>query len=159
MSSLREIAPAFMDMAHQIVWASVSTVSPEGRPRSRVLHPLWQWDGDKLVGWVATAPTPLKRSHLDAHPHVSVNYWAASHDTCLAECHAELLLDLQTREMVWNLFADTPEPVGYDPSMIPGWDSPNSEDFAALRLEPWLLRVMPGTFLGGGQGELLTWRR
>ena len=38
----------------------VATVDPDNRPRSRVLHPIWEWDGEELVGWVATAPTPLK---------------------------------------------------------------------------------------------------
>ena len=159
MRTLNQIAPEFVEMAHRIVWASVATAAPDGRPRSRVLHPIWQWDGQALVGWIATAPTPIKRSHLGVHPYVSVNYWAANHDTCLAECDAELLSDIPTREMVWELLVNTPEPVGYDPTMIPGWDGPDSEHFAAMRLDPWLLRVMPGTFLGGGEGELLTWRR
>ena len=73
-SSLSDIAPAFVDMAHQIVWCSVATVDPHGRPRSRVLHPLWEWDGEQLVGWVATGPTPIKRRHLEQSPNVSCNY-------------------------------------------------------------------------------------
>ena len=58
MSSLTETAPSFVDMAHQIVWCSVATVDRRGRPRSRVLHPIWQWDGQSLHGWIATGPTP-----------------------------------------------------------------------------------------------------
>ena len=73
-------------MAHQIVWASVATVDRDGRPRSRILHPYWEWDGTDLIGWIATVPTPVKRAHLDAHPEVSVSYWTPSHDTCSAEC-------------------------------------------------------------------------
>lgn len=158
MSELGEVAPTFVEMAHRIVWCSAATVDPKGRPRSRVLHPIWHWDGSRLEGWIATAPTPLKRSHLEASPYISLNYWSPSQDTCVAECRASWAFDPETREMVWNLFRNGPEPVGYDPAIIPGWDSPRSETFAALRLDPWWLRVFPGTMLLEQRGEVLTWR-
>lgn len=159
MNSLEQTAPAFVDMAHQIVWASVATVDAKGRPRSRVLHPIWEWDGKDLVGWVGTGPTPTKRAHLDASPFVSANYWGPSQDTCVAECAASWHFDDDTCTRVWNLLLNGPEPVGYDPSIIPGWEQPTDEAFAALRLDPWRLRVFPGTVLMGQGGDVLTWRR
>ena len=39
MADLASVAPAFVEMAHRIVWASVATVDLQGRPRSRVLNP------------------------------------------------------------------------------------------------------------------------
>lgn len=158
MTNLTEIAPAFVDMAHRIVWCSAATIDTHGRPRSRILHPIWQWDGTRLVGWVGTVPTAIKRAHLAASPYMSLNYWDPSHDTCVAECRAALLLDDETRTMVWDMFRKAPEPVGYDPAMIPGWDSPTAETFAALRLEPWRLRVFPGSMLRGQGGQVLDWR-
>lgn len=159
MNNLAEVAPAFVTMAHQIVWASVATVDGNGRPRSRVLHPIWQWDGSDLVGWIATSPTPIKRAHLANSPYISVNYWAPTHDTCAAECEATWAFDDETRTMIWNLFLNTPPPVGYDPSIIPAWESPTVDAFAALRLEPWRLRVFPGSVLLGQGGEVLNWRK
>ena len=47
MNTLVEIAPAFVEMAHRIVWGSAATVDREGRPRSRILHPIWR-DGPTL---------------------------------------------------------------------------------------------------------------
>ncbi len=158
MNSLAEIAPAFVEMAHRIVWASAATVDAKGRPRSRILHPIWQWDGTQLVGWIGTRPTPAKRAHLKASPYMSLNYWTPSHDTCVAECRATWAFDDETRTMVWDLFANAPAPVGYDPAQIPVWDSPTSETFAALRLEPWRLRVFPGSAFIGQGGEVLTWQ-
>lgn len=158
MSRLEDVAPAFVEMAHRIVWCSAATVDPDGRPWSRVLHPIWVWDGKDLVGWIATGPTPLKRAHLEAHPYVSLNYWTPSQDTCVAECRASWGFDSQTRTMVWSLLRDGPAPVGYDPAIIPGWDSPASEGFAALRLDPWRIRVFPGSVMMGQGGEVLTWR-
>ena len=123
-----------------------------------VLHPLWQWDGEKLTGWIATGPTPTKLAHLEASSHVSCNYWAPNHDTCVAECRAEWVFDAERKQMVWDLFVNGPAPVGYDPAMIPGWDDAGSSGFAALKLDPWRLRVMPGTFMMEGTGNLLSWR-
>jgi hypothetical protein len=158
MNPLKEVAPAFVEMAHRIVWASAATVDAKGRPRSRVLHPIWQWDGTTLLGWIGTGPTPMKRAHLEASPYISLNYWSPNHDTCLAECRASWAFDDETRTMVWDRFKSTPMPLGYDPAIIPGWDKPTSPSFAALRLEPWRLRVFPGSVLMGQGGQMLTWR-
>lgn len=158
MEPLTIVAPAFLEMAHRIVWCNVATVDSQGRPRSRVLHPIWQWDGAQLLGWVATQATPTKRAHLNASPYVSANYWAPSQDTCTAECRASWAFDDATRTMVWNLLASAPPPLGYNPAIIPAWTSPTVESFAALRLEPWRLRVFPGTVLMGQGGTVLTWQ-
>jgi hypothetical protein len=155
MSPLEKVAPAFVGMAHRIVWCSAATVDHQGRPRSRILHPLWEWDGDALVGWIATGPTPTKRAHLQHSPYISCSYWTDNHDTCIAECRAVWHFDDETRTSVWNKFAQAPPPVGYDPAIIPAWDEPTSESFAALRLEPWRLRVFPGTALVSGTGDSL----
>jgi hypothetical protein len=155
---ISQVAPAFVEMAHRIVWAGVATVDGRGRLRSRVLHPIWQWDGQRLTGWIATSPTPTKRAHLAATPYASVNYWSPSHDTCVAECRAALLLDDETRRFVWDLFRNAPPPVGYDPRIVPAWTSPTADAFAVIRLEPWRLRVFPGTVLLGQGGQVLTWR-
>jgi hypothetical protein len=158
MNKLSETAPAFVEMAHRIVWCSAASVDTTGRPRSRILHPIWEWDGSHLAGWIATGPTPIKRAHLDASPYLSLNYWTPSHDTCVAECAVTWAFDDNTRTRVWNLFCNAPAPVGYDPAMIPGWEGPTCEAFAVLRLEPWRLRVFPGTVLLGQGGDVLTWQ-
>jgi hypothetical protein len=145
-------------MAHRIVWASVATVDAGGRPRGRVLHPYWKVDGTTLTGWIATGPTPLKRAHLREHPYVSVTYWHPDHDTCTAECAAELVYDDDVRRRTWDLFAQAPAPVGYDPAIIPPWaGGPLSDAFAVMRLTPWRLRVQPGSLMTRGEGELLVW--
>jgi hypothetical protein len=69
-----------------------------------------------------------------------------------------LAFDDDTRKMVWNLFIQVPPPVGYDPAIVSAWKSPTSEAFAALRLEPWRLRVFPGSVLLGQGGQVLYWR-
>ena len=93
MDDLSSVAPAFVEMAHRIVWCSAATVDRAGRPRSRVLHPVWEWDGTGLRGCIATSPLSPKHDDLEANPFISLNYWASNHDTCLAECAATWKLD------------------------------------------------------------------
>ena len=160
MSDYSATATAFQEMAHRIVWCSAATVDRHGRPRSRILHPLWGWEDDRLVGWIATGPTPVKKADLDASAHLSCNYWAPSHDTCVADCTAEWYFDDDTRVRIWDAFKDAPAPVGYDPAIVPGWSGgPTSDAFAALRIEPYRLRVFPGTALLGQGGEVLHWSK
>jgi hypothetical protein len=161
MSTLSDVVPVFMEIAHRVVWCSVASVDRQQRPRSRVLHPYWEWDGQRLVGWIATMPTPLKRAHLDQSAYVSCSYWAPTHDAAVAECSAELVYQDDVRTRIWNLFKDTPPPLGYDPGAIhvPGWDTPTSPAFAVLRLEPWRLKALPAeVFFKGGSGGALVWR-
>ena len=158
---LADVAPGFVEIAHRIVWATVATVDPYNRPRGRILHPIWEWDGQRLVGWIATGPTARKQADLAHSPYVSVTYWDPTHDTATAECDAELLdEDDDIRREVWRKFAEAPAPVGYDPAIIPPWrEGPTSPAFAALRLDPWRLRTMPGSFMFQGVGEVRSWRR
>jgi hypothetical protein len=62
--------------------------------------------------------------------------------------------------MVWNLFKNAPEPLGYDPAAIgvPGWATPTSPAWAVLRLTPWRLRVFPGSITRREGGEILAWQ-
>src|SRR5262249_59628578 len=111
-----------------------------------------------LVGWGATGQTPTKQANLEHSPYVSVNYWDPSHDHCTADCEATWKFDDETRVWIWELFKNAPAPVGYDPAIIPAWaEGPTSPAFAALRLDPWRLRVFPGTFLLRREGDVLNW--
>ena len=88
-----------------------------------------------------------------------MTYWHPSQDTASAHCHAALHTDDATRTWLWERFVTAPEPVGYDPAIIDGWDGPLSPGFAALRLDPWRVRVQPAAVMMEGKGELIReWR-
>ena len=159
MPSMTEVAPAFVEMAHRIVWCVVATSDASGRPQTRVLHPIWEWDGAELTGWILTSPLSPKARDLAENPRVSLTYWATNHDTCSADADVVWETSDEERAAGWARFAEGPEPVGYDPSIIPVWDSPSSPAFGVLRLHPSRLRVMPGTVMTQGSGEILTWKR
>ncbi len=155
--SLTETAPAFVAIAHRIVWATVATVDTHGAPRTRILHPIWERDGERLTGWIATGPTSPKATDLAHEPRVSLTYWDPSHDVATADCDTAWENDLESKRAGWRRFVDGPPPVGYDPRIVPGWDAPESESFGILRLEPFHLRVFPGALLLQGTGTVLDW--
>ncbi len=159
MTSLDAIAPAFVDMAHRIVWCTVATLDGTGRPRTRVLHPLWEWDGERLTGWVATGPTPVKSAGIAETPHVSLTYWDATQDTCTAECEATWITDDDGRTALWRRFVDGAGARRLRPVDDPGLGQTrphlHSPDGAST---PTDSGSSPGTLMLEGHGELLTWR-
>ena len=158
MEALETVAPKFVAMAHRIVWATAATVDIGGNPTTRILHPVWQWDGSTLVGWIATSPLSPKAKHLAETPRLALTYWQPNHDTCTAHCATVWETSDAERAAGWKRFAEAPAPVGYDPAIVPGWDSPSSPGFGILRLEPDLLRVMDGSAMLAGKGDRLSWR-
>lgn len=161
MPALSVVAPQFVEMAHRIVWCVGATVDPSGTPRTRVLHPVWEWDDDteQLTGWIATGPQTPKAADLRSTPSLSLTYWAPTQDTCTADCDVVWDGTPELRRAGWERFLTAPAPLGYDPAIIPGWDSPESAAFGIIRLSPNRLRVMPGTALTAGVGDALTWRK
>jgi hypothetical protein len=84
-------AEQFLAIAHRVVWCTMATVDRRNRPRSRIVHPVWEISEGTLHGLVGTRPTPLKRAHLAHAPHVSCTYWDPAHDVAVAECAARWL--------------------------------------------------------------------
>jgi hypothetical protein len=148
-SKSRELSDA-VAVAEAVVWATVTTVDPNGRPRARVLHPVWDPAGDRLDGWILTRPTPVKTRHLAANPNVTVSYLGANHDLAHFDCTATWVDDPAERRRVWEWVASIPPPVGYDPATIfPS--GPTSENYALLRLQPY--RVQVGLAVDLARGE------
>ena len=112
-----------------------------------------------LTGWIATSPSSPKAAHLAAGPRMSLTYWDPTHDTCTVDATTAWDPSDEGRRALWDRFSPAPAPLGYDPRIIPGWDSPSAPGFGVLELVPQRLRVMPGSLMLKGEGSLLTWRR
>jgi hypothetical protein len=140
--SFAEIEAEFLERVARMVWCNVATVDRQGRPRSRVLHPIW----DGSIGWIGTFPDSFKARHLTHNPYVSLAYVSDITKPVYADCVASWEGDLLVKLNVWNLFASTPEPLGYDPTFIFGaHDDPR---FGLLKLVPWRIQlddIPPGT--------------
>ena len=151
------VAEAFTAVAHRIVWCSLATVDRRGRPRSRLVHPIWEQTNTGLVGWLTSRPTPLRTAHLAATPYVSCSYWDPAHDIAVAECSAAYVENAVAKRHAWEVFQNADAPAGYDPHTI--WpDGPGDPDAGVIRLDPWRLKVADAATLGGG-GAARVWRR
>lgn len=158
-NELHEIAPRFVAMAHGIGMAVAATAGEGGHPHTRVMQPVWAWDGTRLTGYASTHADSPKVRDLQRVPFLSFTYWNPEQDTCTADCDVGFVTDDAGRAAAWELFKATPEPAGFDPAIDPAWDSPASPSFGVVRLDPTWLRVMPGTLMRTGEGEVRTWRR
>lgn len=146
-----EVATDALRLASSIVWSVVSTVDPAGRPRSRILHPVWTLEDGRLRGLVAARPTPTKLADLAAHPFVSCAYWTPAFDSVFIDAEAAWVPD-DGKRAAWEHIASVPPPVGYDPA--PMWpDGPDSPGFVVLRLEPFRIRVQLGAEVAQGKPD------
>jgi general stress protein 26 len=140
--SFVEIEDDFQERVARMVWCNMATIDRLGRPRSRVMHPIWEGS----TGWIGTFPDSFKQRHLTNNPYVSLGYVSDITQPMYVDCVAEWEEDLLVKLRVWNLFAATPEPLGYDPTFIFGpHDDPR---FGVLKLTPWRIQlddIPPGT--------------
>lgn len=131
-----EIEAEFIQRVHTMVWCSVATVDSHNRPRSRVLHPIWEG----ATGWITTHRHSHKARHLAHNPYVSLAYITNIHTPVYADCVAEWVDDLDEKRRIWELFKSTPPPLGYDPAMEFG--TPEHDDFGLLKLTPWRIDLV-----------------
>jgi Pyridoxamine 5'-phosphate oxidase len=156
-ASFDDIRDDFLRIAGDVVWCTVATVDTRGRPRTRVMHPIWEVVEGRPVGWVGTSRSPLKAKHLAANPHVSCSYSSPKQETAHVECRASWADD--EREHVWQLFLDAPPPLGYDPAPMAPWkDGPLGGAFAALRLDPWRVMILTAEDAAAGRWYERVWR-
>lgn len=141
-TSFADIEPEFMARVRRIAWCTVATVDRQGRPRTRILHPIWEGS----TGWIATGRQSHKAKHLAKNPYVSLSYWDPQQEQIYADCRAEWVDDAADRRRIWELYKSTPPPLGYDPGLI--WkDGPDAPGFGVLKLTPWrieLSQLVPG---------------
>jgi len=146
---------AFLATARRVVYCSLATVDRRGRPRSRLVHAVWEPGPEgELVGWVGSRPTPMRRAHLERTPFASCFYWDPAHDVAVAECGVKWIDDDEGRRHAWERLSAAPEPMGYDPAPI--WpDGPEGKDFVALRLEPWRVQAKSAAAMAAGEPYLV----
>ena len=144
------IEEEFRARINKIVWCTFTTIDRKGRPRSRMMHPMWEGQ----QGWVATGRHTLKAKHIEQNPYVSLCYWDPEQKQVYAECKASWADDAETRRRVWDLYKERPPPMGYDLSLF--WpDGPEHKDFGVLRLSPWRIELSSLADLRNTQ----VWRR
>lgn len=146
-ATFAEIEPQFMERVRRIAWCTAATVDRKDRPRTRILHPIWEG----TTGWIATGRHTLKTKHLARNRHMSLTYWDPKHEQIHAEVVAEWDDGIASKRRIWDLYKNTPPPLGYDPAMI--WpNGPEDPAFGLLKLTPWRIHLFGITdFATGGR--------
>ncbi|MEO8973233.1 MAG: pyridoxamine 5'-phosphate oxidase family protein [Ktedonobacteraceae bacterium] len=134
-SSISDIEKAFLERVQRIVWCNVATVDTNNRPRSRILHPLWQGN----VGWITTRRNSFKAKHLTHNPYVSLAYISDIAIPVYVDCKVEWVDDLNQKQLVWQLCKETPPPAGFDPEPI--YERVDHPNFGVLKLAPWRIEI------------------
>jgi hypothetical protein len=146
----------FQRIVTDIVYASAATVDEDGRPRSRMWHPVWEVVDGALHGAVATDRTPLKARHLAAHPYVSLTYWSPAHDTVYVDCNVRWAEGDDESQAVWDLCRRLPEPLGWDPE--PAYGDIHHELWHPLLLEPYRVGVFHAEQVAKNQWSPTFWQ-
>ena len=147
-----EIETEFIERVHQIVWCTAASVDRKGRPRSRILHPIWEGS----TGWIGTHRHSHKSKHLAQTPYLSLTYVADSLSPIHIDCKVEWIDDLAQKQRIWDLFKQTPEPLGYDPASTFG--SVGDDDFGLLKLTPWRIALIKFPAASHEEGQRI-WRQ
>ena len=129
----------FLRLTAEIVWCTVTTIDAQGRPRSRILHPIFEVRDGQPVGWIATGRTPIKVADIAGNPQVACSYWSPAQNTVMVNCVASWVEDLETKRYVFDLFNSTPPPLGYD---LSAFGMADLTEFTPLRLEPWRVQIV-----------------
>ena len=150
--SFDEIADEFNSRVSRIVWCSVATVDGKGRPRQRILHPIWEGP----TGWIATGRHSHKEKHLERNPYVALSYWDQQHQQIYIDAKAEWVDNAAEKKRLWELYKSTPPPLGYDLQMIwqGGVDDPT---YGLLKLTPWRIELFALNDMFAGK-EAQVWR-
>lgn len=156
-SSFDAYADEFLQRTGEIIWCTATTVDAKGRPRSRILHPIWEVIDGLPVGWVVTSQTPVKTAHLAHNPHLACMYWNPDQNTVSIDCLARWAT-AEEKLHVWNLFMTTPPPLGYDLSGFGDarWENPL---FTPLRLDPWRVQFLLAEQVAALDLVPRTWRK
>ena len=145
-TNFTEMQPEFLARVSQAVYCNMTTVDRQNRPRSRMIHPIW----DGPIGWLISWPQSHKAKHLRTNPYISLAYIQDKEKPVYVDCRAEWVMQEGEQIRIWMLHQQTPPPLGFDPQ--PHYGDIHHHYFGLLKLTPW--RIELATLYG----EPLVWR-
>ena len=153
-TSFSYIQSEFLARLSQAVYCNMATIDRQDRPRSRVVHPVWEGS----TGWLISRPGSPKFKHLERNPHVSLAY--TCHDIyqpVYVDCTAAWVQDRQEQQRVWRYYQSLPPPLGFDPE--PHYGSIDHPLFGLLKLTPWRVEIASLVISETGDSEIqrLVW--
>jgi hypothetical protein len=158
-AAFAEIEEDYLRIVTETGYCVATTVDARGRPRGRILNPVFIAREGRPLGYALTGRTPLKTRHLAANPHISCAFWSPTQDTVFADCVASWVEDEGEKEDVWELFRREP-PHGWGADGVAGYGDERWRNpvFTPLRLDPWRVQVMRGEEYPSGELTGRVWR-
>ena len=132
-TAFEELQDEFMARIQKAVYCNVATVDRRGRPRSRVMHLVWEGP----VGLVITWPESHKARHLAANPYVSLAYISEPEKPVYVEATAVWITDTSEQMRIWELYKTIP--LGFD--LTPHYGTIEHQYFGVLRFTPWRIEL------------------
>lgn len=145
-SRFEDLQDEFMARVSQVVYCAMATIDLKHRPRSRIMHPIW----DGAIGWIISWPESHKARHLARNPAVSLAYIKDTDKPVYVEGVAEWIEAVEEKQRIWELYRVTPPPLGFDPE--PHYGTIDHKYFGLLRITPWRIE------LANLYGEPIIWR-
>jgi hypothetical protein len=85
-----------------------------------------------------------------------VSYWDPQHEQIHIDARAEWADDMADKRRIWDLYKNTPPPLGYDPALI--WNGGvETPELGLLKLTPWRLEMWSISEMAGGMKPRI-WR-
>jgi general stress protein 26 len=152
--SFSEIEQEFIDRVHKMVWCNVASLDTHNRPRSRIMHTIWESATYRAcTGWAVSRRHALKSKHLAHSPYVSLAYISDLTRPVYADCTAEWEDKPDEKKRIWDLFASAPPPLGFDPALI--FKSVDNPDYGLLKFTPWRIELAD---ISSGLNQRKIWR-
>ncbi len=145
-----DIQSEFIQRVQQAVYCNVATADRLNRPRSRVMHLIWEFAPAGPTGWVISWTETHKSKHLARNPAVSLAYIHDPYKPVYVDCHAAWVDDPAEKLRIWRLHQSTPAPIGFDPE--PHYGTIENPLYGLICFKPWRLE------LADLHGEALIWR-
>jgi len=146
MLQFEDLQVEFLARVSQAVYCSMATIDRKGRPRSRIMHPIW----DGPIGWAISWPESHKAKHLAHNPHISLAYIYDKNKPVYVDAVTEWVEDIGEKQRIWDLHRSTPAPLGFNPQ--PHYGSIDHPYYGLLKFTPWRIE------LGNLAGEPIIWR-
>jgi general stress protein 26 len=141
-----DLQAEFLVRVSQVVYCTMATIDRQNRPRTRVIHPIWEGP----IGWLISWPASHKSKHLARNPAVSLAYIPDKENPVYVDGMAEWVDTIEEKQRIWDLHRTTPAPLGFDPQ--PHYGTIDHPYYGVLKITPWRIE------LGNLYGEPLIWR-
>lgn len=151
-ANFSDIEEEFTRRWRTMIWCNAATIDRHNRPRSRILHPMWEGS----TGWIHTHRDSYKSKDLAHNPYISLAYCADVMNPLHADCITEWVDDLDTKKRIWEWVKNTPEPLGFDPAH--DFISYDHKNFGLLKLTPWRIALVSFPAPSHHEGQRI-WRQ